>query len=124
MAKKLTIDALIERKSKASADTKSVFVPGLDGELVIQKIPLQRMLNNLDGMNANSLKDSVDAQINLIYACVPMFRDKSLQEAYECREPSEIVCKVLNDNLGDIALLSGEIMAFYGLDDATDDLKN
>ena len=45
MAKKLTIEDLIARKSKTQMVNKSVYVPGLEGEITVQKLPLERMLN-------------------------------------------------------------------------------
>ena len=55
MAKKLTIEDLIARKSRLPAESRSVYVPGLDGEITVQKLPLERMLNVMDGLDAASL---------------------------------------------------------------------
>lgn len=124
MAKKLTIEDLIARKSRLPAESRSVYVPGLDGEITVQKLPLERMLNVMDGLDAASMKDSMAAQVDLIYAAVPMFRDKGLQDAYGCAEPSDIVYRVLNDNLGDIGVLANAVLSFYGLDEQMNELKN
>lgn len=123
---KLTLAELMSRAEQRSNKEnlrKLVPLPGLGGALEIEKVPLSRILDIMDGTNADSMRDNMDCQVELIYTCCPMMRETSLQEVCQCNDPMDVVYKVLDDNMGDIALLADAILNFYGLGEV-DCVKN
>lgn len=95
----LTIEELLARKEqqaqKGKPACKSVFIPGLGGEVeVVPMAPSKFLeysfqLGNSNGDGAAML----DAQCAMIYACCPLFHDRQLQDAYGCQEPHEVIAK-------------------------------
>ena len=65
----------------------------------------------------------MDAMVQLIYKCVPLFKNKELQAKYECAEPTDIVYKVLNDSVEDITTIGEAILAMYGISNPVDEIK-
>lgn len=125
--KKLALEDLLARAEQRAGDKKAykqVYFPSLGGDLVFEKIPLPRMLAMMDGVDRNIVTDNLAFQVDLIYQCCPMLRNRALQEAYDCKEPTDIVCLVFDDNFGDISKASEEILDFYGLSDNQDNVKN
>lgn len=128
--KRLTLDALIakkEQRDKEKYEVHTVEIPSLDGYLQLEKIPLTRVASLMDGTGGESMTDNLAFDIDLIYACCPMMRNKELQAAYEVKEPTDIVCALLGDNMGEINLIVTAILGMYGLDDTgtlKDAIKN
>lgn len=125
--KKLALEDLLARAEQRAGDKKAykqVYFPSLGGDIVFEKIPLPRMLAMMDGVDRNIVTDNLAFQVDLIYQCCPMLRNRALQEAYDCKEPTDIVCLVFDDNFGDISKASEEILDFYGLSDNQDNVKN
>ena len=126
MAKKITLEDLLNKKLENGFQSKEVELEGLGGAITIVKQPLTTILRIVDGMDkSESMSEKLSVMLDLIYKCVPLFHSKELQEKYECSEPTDVVAKVLDDNMGDIQTLAEEIMAFYGLstDNAGEALK-
>ena len=127
--KKLTLEALIARHEQRDAekmDFREIEVPALGGTLVFKKLPLSVFLGLMDQQGDNpTLRESVDFQVELIYRSCPTLQDKKLQAEYECEEPTDIVYKLLDDNLGAIGSLSADILDFYGMGESVrEQLKN
>lgn len=125
--KKLALADLMARAEQRKQDKKtfkSVYFHSLGGELTFERIPLTRALAFSDGLDEDKLVDNLEANIDLIYQCCPMMRNRELQEAYDCKEPTDIVCALFEDNLNDISYAAQEILAFYGMRDIKDDVKN
>ena len=125
--KKLALEDLMARAEQRAGDKKAykqVYFPTLGGELVFEKIPLPRVLAMMDRVESDTMIENLDIQVDLIYQCCPMLRNHALQEAYNCKEPTDIVCAVFDDNFGDISKASEEILDFYGLSDNQDNVKN
>lgn len=123
--KRLTLEALIakkEQREKEKFEVHKVDVPSLDGYLQLEKIPLTRMVGLMDEANGASVSGNLAFYVDLIYACCPMLRNKELQAAYGVTEPTDIVCAVLEDNMGEISRIASVILAMYGMSDG-DDLK-
>lgn len=123
MAQMTLEDLLAKKEGQKTQQTALVYLPGLGGELEIQRIPLARYMGLTGQLDADAPERLLGAQYELIYACCPILRNPQLQEAYACREPTEIVGKVLNENLGDMNILVTEISKFYGVN-LEEDLKN
>lgn len=128
MAKKVTLETLIARKQQGELDklrVKEVYVKELNGSIIVKKVPIDKVLGLLDGINTvDSLKDNISMMVELIYHSCPIMQDKTLQEVYECVEPYDVVLAVLNDNIADLNQLAEEILEFYGLSDLEDKVKN
>ncbi len=125
--KKLALADLLARAEQRAGDKKAykqLYIEPLDGELTVEKIPLPRVLSMLDGVNSNNMMDSLDFQVNLIYQCCPVLRNPELQGAYDCKEPTDIVCAVFEDNMVAISKAAEAILDFYGLADSKDAVKN
>lgn len=124
--KKLTLEALIakkEQREKEKFEVHKVEMPSLDGYLQLEKIPLTRVASLMDGAGGESMADNLAFDIDLIYACCPLMRNKELHAAYGVKEPTDIVCALLDDNMGDINRIVTAILGMYGLDD-TGSLKD
>lgn len=126
---KLTLESLIarhEQRDAEKAEFREIEVPALGGTLVFKKLPLTEFLNMMDQQGDNpSLRESVDFEVELIYKSSPTLQDKKLQAEYECEEPTDIVYRLLDDNLGAIGSLSAEILDFYGMGEPVrEQLKN
>lgn len=128
-AKKLTLEDLIARKAQrdeAKMSFKAVYLEKLGGELTIKKLPLMEMLRLMEGAGDDAtLQESLEFEIELIYKCCPLFQDKRLQAEYDCAEPTDVVCRVLDDDIGAVAELAAAIMDFYGMGESIrQQLKN
>lgn len=125
--KKLALEDLMARAEQRDGDKKAykqVYIEPLDGELTVEKIPLPRVLSMLDGVDGDNMMDNLDFQVNLIYQCCPVLRKPELQVAYDCKEPTDIVCALFEDNMGAISKSAEAILDFYGLADSKDAVKN
>lgn len=121
---KLTIEQLIARKDHRRPETKLVHLDSLGGDLEIKKIDPMRYMDFSDRIEkAEGLGEAVSVNYELIYACCPILHNQQLQDAYECRDPLEIVPKLLDDNIAEMNQVVAEIATFYGLD-LTNDVKN
>ena len=121
--KKLTLEALLAKKEQREAErfaVRRVEVPSLGGTLDLERIPLTRIAAMMDGIGGDSMVDSLAFDAELIYACCPMMRNRELQAAYECAEPTDIVFRLLGDNMGEVNLMGSEILKMYGLDSGAD----
>ena len=121
---KIQLEDLLNRNMKEGFESKDVYVKGLDGELTVIHQPLPTVLRLMDDIKDNATLSTVmDAMVQLIYNCVPLFKNKELQAKYECAEPTDIVYKVLNDSVEDITALGEAILAMYGMTNPVDEVK-
>lgn len=125
--KKLALKDLMARAEQRAWEKKvykQVYINLLDGELTVEKIPLTRVLSMMDGVNSNNMMDNLDFQVELIYQCCPVLREKDLMDAYDCKNPTDIVRALFEDNMGAISKVAEDIMDFYGLAERKDAVKN
>lgn len=121
---KIQLEDLLNRNMKEGFESKDVYVKGLGGELTVIHQPLPTVLRLMDDIKDNATLSTVmDAMVQLIYNCVPLFKNKDLQAKYECAEPTDIVYKVLNDSVEDITALGEAILAMYGMTNPVDEVK-
>ncbi|WP_295245598.1 hypothetical protein [Veillonella sp.] len=115
---KVTLEQLLEKKLADGFKSVDVPVESLGGEITIVKQPLTTVIRLLDDSGADvSMSERMAQMAELIYTCVPLFKNKELQAKYECAEPYDVVFKVLDDNLGDIETIANAILGLYGMDD-------
>lgn len=128
--KRLTLEDLVARAEQRKQEKYAIHqveVPSLGGTLQLEKIPLTRIASMMDDLGDTSMEANLAFNVDLIYACCPMLRNKKILDAYEVLEPTDIVCAVLGDNMAEINRIVTAILDMYGLADATgikDAVKN
>lgn len=120
---KLTIEDLLAQKDRQEVKTKTVHLDGLGGEMEVRRIPLDKFTDYMERTQKGDAKTKLETQYEMIYDCCPILHNEQLQEAYECKDPLDIVPRVLRENIMDMNALVAAISAFYGVD-LYDDLKN
>lgn len=122
---KLSLEQLIAKKMELNQrQSRDVHVASLKGELTLVKVPIDKILDAVNDAQNGSEAERFEAIKNLIYLCCPMMHSEKLQKAFECDEPTDIVTKLLADDIGDMYNISSEILAMYGLDKIQDKVKN
>lgn len=126
--KKLTTADLIAAKTNRDKNPRkgkiSVDVPALGGSIECQKLGLDRIMGILDRYDASEASQGIAFQRELIYAACPVFRDPELQQAYDVRDPIDIVEAVLDGDFGAYKALTDAIMAMNGLGETVAEIKN
>lgn len=124
MVKKLlTIEDLLAKKGWQQDEVKRVYLHILGGELEVHRIPLVKFMDYMDRTQKGDTKAMLEAQYEMIYACCPILHNEQLQEVYECKDPLDIVPKILRESIADMNALVTTISSFYGVD-LDEDLKN
>jgi len=116
-SREATLAKLLALKERPRRETETVHVPGIDADLELRKLPLAEYMeldNRLAETDAGS-PEFIRALAEKIYAFIPLLHEQQLQEAYDCRVPSDIVSKLLQDDLGDWTFLGAAINRMYGL---------
>ena len=74
---KLQLEDLLNRNMQEGFQSKDVYVKGLGGELTVIHQPLPTVLRIMDEIKQDAtLSTAMDAMVQLIYACVPLFKNK------------------------------------------------
>lgn len=92
--------------------------------LYLKRLPISRLCEIMDMSEDDTMKAAMEMNCNIIYESVPLFQDKELQAAYGCIEPTEIVTKVMNENMSEIEKMCTFIMGGYGMTDQVEKVKN
>ena len=124
--KKLTLNDFIAKAKQKEQDkfkAKAVFIESLEGEVMLQKIPINNVLVAIDRITTDdSMQNIIDVYKQLIYESIPMLKAKELQEQFNLAEPFDIVLELFE--LNEITKLGEEIQSLYGLDKLEDTVKN
>ena len=96
-SRKATLAKLLALKERPKRETVTVHVPGIDTTVELRKLPLAEFM-------------SLDNRLAELDADEP-----ELQEQYDCKVPTDIVGKILLDDLGDWTFLGAAINRMYGL---------
>jgi|GEM_PF-798783 len=121
---KLTLDDLIKRApalKKKTKETKAVYVESLKGTVIVEEPDRETVMDSLD------YNDNYSGDRYLVYSSVisPNLKDSSLQEAYECVSPDEIIDKLFKvGEISAIAKIAIELAGYNNLTKVVDDLKN
>jgi hypothetical protein len=123
--KKASIESLLEMKLKNEKDSvRTVEVKSLGMEFTINKLPITQLLRIMDDYDDTSY-GQFEMFKEIVYMCIPIFRDKKLTEACECTIPHDIVTVVLGEDMNVIQELGTIIMGMYNIDkDAVEQIKN
>ena len=74
---KLQLEDLLNRNMQEGFQSKDVYVKGLGGELTVIHQPLPTVLRIMDDIKQDATLSTVmDAMVQLIYACVPLYKNK------------------------------------------------
>lgn len=123
---KLTLSDLIakkEQKEKARIAFKDIYVPSLDGCITVKKPSEDYLLEIIDQIkDEQPLTEQVSLFRELIYSCTPMFKEKELQETYDCVEPIDIVKKLI-DTMETVDI-ANQIFEMCGMKDINNTIKN
>lgn len=122
--KKLLLEDLLDRARQSENDKikfREYYSEILGGTIQVNKMPLRKITELMDNVsNSDSISESFDGNVELIYMSVPIFQNKELQATYGCVEPYDIVAKVFDDNINEINNLADFILGFYGLSNVKD----
>ena len=124
---KATKEALLARAEQSKDDKmkyRSYESEELGMTLSLKRLPISRLCEIMDMSEDDTMKAAMEMNCNIIYESVPLFQDKDLQAAYGCIEPTEIVTKVMNENMSEIEKMCTFIMGGYGMTDQVEKVKN
>ena len=115
--KKATLDDLIARKQQSQNDKvhcKEVYSKVLDATLLLKKPSLNKIFDAIDLSRTGGAAADYEANKILVYDACELFHEPKLLEAYECTEPYDVVGKIFEHNIPEIARISQEVLGFYG----------
>ena len=116
-SRKATLAKLLALKERPKRETVTVHVPGIDTTVELRKLPLAEYME-LDTRITEAGDDYpalLRAWAEKIYAFCTDFHEPQLLERYGCDIPTDIVGKLLLDDLGDWTFLGAAINRMYGL---------
>lgn len=113
---KLTLLQLIKDKEKyeiKSGVKEELYIERLDATIVFEKPDKALALESVE-LTQDKTRDASEADIYLLYNSIvePNLKDKELQEAFGCIEPSDIISKIFD--VGEIPAISQEILKSAG----------
>lgn len=123
----MKLDDLVARALQSKQDKHQVVFLKIDDEgntLQANKKDLKTVTRILD-MQQDTMSESMNVSMMLIYEHCDLLKNKEVQQAYECTEPFDVVEKVFDANITRIGEATENILKMYGLtDDMIDILKN
>ena len=96
----------------------------LGGCLTLKKIPATRFAAIMGKYDSENFEENIRFEVELVYASCPRFQEQALQEAYDVKDPMDVVMAVLDDDLGALGTLAEAVTSFYGLGEVPDAVKN
>lgn len=122
---KLTLNDLIAKKAAKEAAqnfSEDIYIDSLEGCITVTNPGKSAVYKCMDMMDRESTETTIYANAYLIYHAVKVFQDATLQEAYECKDPIEIVGKLLTPiEIGEVAYRITELCGFGKVDE---EIKN
>src|SRR5690625_2672728 len=124
--KKLTLNDLIKEKEKYQVKddvTEELFIPRLDATITIRKPERSLCLESIQ----MGQQDDKEGDVFLVYNTVvePDLKDKELQQAFGCVDPTEVVLNLFES--GEIVNIAQSALDLAGYSDSVkkvNDLKN
>ncbi len=128
--KKLTLDNLLNRKSKQDKMGLSTLdIDSLDANIEIVKLKTRKICEIIDKFDTDidKVTSSFDMMNEIIYKCVPIFQNKDLKEQLDVPTPYEVVGELLT--LNEMSKITEHIMELHGITDkkqtpVNDEIKN
>lgn len=120
---KLTLSDLIAKKAAKEAAqnfSEDIYVDSLEGCITVTNPGKSALYKCMDMVDRESTETTIYANAYLIYHSVKVFQDSALQDAYECKDPIEIVGKLLTPvEIGEVATRIIELSGFTKVDEET-----
>ena len=117
MAKKLTLEKLIENRiahEKQLESVKDIFVKSLNGSLEFIRPDNETVLRMMEKINdGTDIRANVKAYSELIYDCCPMLHNQELHDEYGVKDPYVIVDKLFE--ITDILEVGEQIFNMAGI---------
>lgn len=130
--KKLTLENLLDRKSKQDKMGLSTLdIDSLDASVPIIKLKTRKLCEIMDKYEANIDENRIisgyDMMIEIIYKCVPILQSKELQEQLNVPTPYEVVGELFD--FQEMEKITTHIMELHGITDkkqtpVNDEIKN
>lgn len=115
---KLTLDYLLDRKSKQDKMGLSTFnVDSLNASIEIVKIKTRKLCEIMDkyDVEQDKMTTSYNMMCEVIYKCVPMLQAKDLKEKLNVPTPYEVVGELFE--FSEIQQIANYIMELHGITD-------
>lgn len=130
--KKLTLENLLDRKSKQDKmGLSTIDVDSLNASVPIVKLKTRKMCEIMDKYEAsideNRIISGYDMMSEIIYKCVPILQSKELQEQLNVPTPYEVVGELFDFH--EMEKITTHIMELHGITDkkqtpVNDEIKN
>lgn len=130
--KKLTLENLLDRKSKQDKmGLSTIDVDSLNASVPIVKLKTRKMCEIMDKYEANIDENRIisgyDMMSEVIYKCVPILQSKELQEQLNVQTPYEVVGELFNYK--EMEKITEHILELHGMSDekqtpVNDEIKN
>lgn len=124
---KLTLADLIAKKAEKEAQQnkiEDIYIESLGGSITIQS-PSKSIVYKAIDMTTDKIEDKMLANCYLIYNSVKDFQKPELHEAYEIKDPLQIVEKLLEPfEINEVANKIMELSGFSKPEQIEEDLKN
>ena len=128
--KKLTIENLLDRKSKQDKMGLSTLdIDSLEASVSIVKIKTRKICQIMDKYDTvvDKVTSSFDMMSEIIYKCIPMLQEKELKEKLNVPTPYEVVGELFT--LIEMQKITEHIMEIHGMADKdknpiNDEIKN
>lgn len=130
--KKLTLENLLDRKSKQDKmGLSTIDIDSLNASVPIVKLKTRKMCEIVDKYEANIDENRIisgyDMMSEIIYKYVPMLQSKELQEQLNVPTPYEVVGELFNYK--EMEKITEHILELHGMSDekqtpVNDEIKN
>ena len=130
--KKLTLENLLDRKSKQDKmGLSTINIDSLNASVPIVKLKTRKMCEIMDKYEASIDKNRIisgyDMMSEVIYKCVPILQSKELQEQLNVPTPYEVVGELFNYK--EMEKITEHILELHGMSDekqtpVNDEIKN
>jgi hypothetical protein len=128
MTKKLTLTDLMKDKEKYQVKddvTEEVYIPRLDANVTIRKPERSLCIETIQMTHDDNLVDQADPYLVYNIMIEPNLKDKELQKAYGCVEPTDIVGKIFETGeVPSIAQVGLELAGYDKKIKRVKDIKN
>jgi hypothetical protein len=128
MTRKLTLTDLMKDKEKYQVKddvTAEVYIPRLDANVTLRKPERSLCVETIQMTQDDNLVDQADPYLVYNIMVEPNLKDKELQKAYGCVEPTDIVGKIFETGeIPSIAQVGLELAGYDKSIKRVKDLKN
>lgn len=119
---KTTIDDILKAKKIIEEKRETPFYSKtFNSDIEIEDISTDKFV---ELVNSSKESEPLRADCEIIYVCCPVFRNKELIEAFNVKDPVDVVEKAFGKNVFEIDNLAKHIMKRYGyFDESAEKIK-